>query len=105
MKTTLAVMLAAGAMHAAGAAPQPDSPAYRPDRELSGVIRTSGSDLAGLLNLWEAGFRKLQPNVRFENHLDSGDAAIGAVEAHAADVAVNGREPVLTEFLSFAEVF
>jgi phosphate transport system substrate-binding protein len=97
-------MLAAGAMGAAAPAP-PDLPVYRPDPRVSGVIRTSGTDLAGLLNLWEAGFHKLQPKVRFENHLASGDAAIGAVEAGAADVAVNGREPVLTEFLSFAEVF
>lgn len=104
MKTILAAITAAGVAGVAASAPR-DLPAYQPAPQISGVIRTSGSDLAGLLNLWEGGFHKLQPNVRFENHLDSGDAAIGAVEAHAADVAVNGREPVLTEFLSFAEVF
>lgn len=80
-------------------------PTYAPGAPVTGVIRTSGSELAGLLALWEAGFAKLQPGVRFENHLLSGDAAIGALEAGAADLAVNGREPVLTEFLSFAEVF
>ena len=36
---------------------------------------------------------------------ERGDAAIGALESGAADLAPNGREPVLTEYLSFAEVF
>lgn len=69
------------------------------------VIRVGGSDLNGLMPLWEAGFAKSHPEVRFENHMVSGDAAIGALEAGAADIVANGREPVLTEYLAFAEVF
>ena len=104
---TLAGLLAAGA--SAAEPSTADSlaalPTYVAAPQVSGVIRTSGSELAGLLALWEADFTRLQPGVRFENHLQSGDAAIGALESGSADVAVNGREPVLTEFLSFAEVF
>jgi phosphate transport system substrate-binding protein len=80
-------------------------PVYVPKTVVSGVIRNSGSSLGGLLNAWERGFTKLQPGIRFADDLRSGDAAIGAIESAAADLAINGREPVLTEFLSFAEVF
>lgn len=80
-------------------------PAYVPGVKVSGTIRNNGSGFAGLLKTWEAGFQKYQPEVRFADSLESGDAAIGALEAGAADLAINGREPVLTEFLSFAEVF
>jgi phosphate transport system substrate-binding protein len=80
-------------------------PAYVPSQQVSGTIRNNGSALAGLLVAWEKGFQKVQPGIRFEDSLLSGDAAIGALEAGAADLAPNGREPVLTEYLSFAEVF
>jgi phosphate transport system substrate-binding protein len=80
-------------------------PAYSPQQKVSGVIRNSGSSLGGLMVAWEKGFAKYQPGVTFQDDLASGDAAIGALEARAADLAPNGREPVLTEFLSFAEVF
>lgn len=80
-------------------------PVYNPSHQVTGLIRNSGSSLAGLLAAWEAGFRKVQPHVTFRDSLLSGDAGIGALEANTADLAPNGREPVLTEFLSFAEVF
>ena len=86
-------------------APNPALPAYTPDRTISGVIRLSGSALNGLVPLWEAAFQRLQPGISFTSDLRSGDAAIGALEAGTADLAPNGREPVLTEFLSFSEVF
>jgi len=80
-------------------------PAYVPQQQVSGTIRNAGSGFAGLLALWEAGFAIYHPAIHFVDDLRSGDAAIGAVEAGAADLAINGREPVLTEYLSFAEVF
>jgi phosphate transport system substrate-binding protein len=82
-----------------------DYPLYTADAVAPGVIRNSGSSLGGLLQKWEAGFARYQPGIRFVDDLRSGDAAIGALESGAADLAINGREPVLTEFLSFAEVF
>jgi len=80
-------------------------PHYIPQQRVSGVIRNSGASLAGLMGLWEKGFAKFQPSIQFRDSLLSGDAAIGALEAGAADLAPNGREPELIEFLSFAEVF
>ena len=88
------------------AAPDAESiPVYVPTQSVRGVIRNNGSSFAGLLATWESGFRKHQPAVTFQDSLLSGDAAIGPLEAGASDLAPNGREPVLTEFLSFAEVF
>jgi phosphate transport system substrate-binding protein len=80
-------------------------PVYVAENQVSGLIRNSGSALGGLLERWESELVKYQPGIQFQDDLRSGDAAIGAVEAGAADLAVNGREPVLTEYLSFAEVF
>ncbi len=80
-------------------------PALHPAAQVSGVIRNNGSAFAGLLAAWEKGFRRFHPGITFQDSLLSGDAAIGALEAGASDLAPNGREPVLTEFLSFAEVF
>ena len=82
-----------------------DLPPYAPAQQVSGTIRNNGSALAGLLQEWEKGFQKYQPGIVFQDSLLSGDAAIGALEAGASDLAPNGREPVLTEFLSFSEVF
>lgn len=85
--------------------PVRELPHYIPSRSVTGIIRSNGSSFAGLMAAWEAGFKKYHPDIVFNNSFLSGDAAIGALEAGAADLASNGREPVLTEFLSFAEVF
>ena len=82
-----------------------DLPPYAPAQQVSGTIRNNGSAFAGLLAAWEAGFKKYHPGITFQDSLLSGDAAIGALESGASDLAPNGREPVLTEFLSFSEVF
>jgi phosphate transport system substrate-binding protein len=82
-----------------------DLPHYAPSHRVAGLIRIDGSALAGLVSGWEAGFRKIHPDIVFQDSLLSGDAAIGGLEAGAFDIAANGREPVLTEFLSFSEVF
>jgi phosphate transport system substrate-binding protein len=80
-------------------------PSYLPVQQVSGTIRNNGSSFAGLLAAWETGFKKYHPGIVFQDYLPSGDAAIGALESGASDLAPNGREPVLTEFLSFSEVF
>ena len=51
-------------------------PAYRPQATVSGTIRNFGSSLGGLVKLWEQGFAKVQPAVRFDDHLPTSDAAI-----------------------------
>ena len=79
-------------------------PAYQPEQKVSGVIRNFGSGLSGLLKAWEDGFGKFNPDVQFDDRLPSSDGAIGGLET-GADLAPSGREPVLTEYLSFNETF
>ncbi len=80
-------------------------PQYQPDQKISGVIRNFGSDLNGIVKIWEEGFRKFQPDVRFEDKFPSSDGATAGLIAGVADIGTTGREPTLTEFLSFNETF
>jgi phosphate transport system substrate-binding protein len=82
----------------------PPLPAYQPQSTVGGTIRTFGSGLGGLVKLWEQGFAKQQPAVRFEDHLPTSDAAIPALVTGVADLAPDGGEATLTESLSFYEV-
>jgi phosphate transport system substrate-binding protein len=95
-------------------AAEPDLPAtYQPARMVSGVIRIWGHGsynpsqdfIEALVLTWEAGFRKQQPNVSFENHLNGTAAAIGALYAGAGDLALMGREIWPPEVTAFTEVF
>jgi len=79
-------------------------PAYRPQATVSGTIRNFGSSLGGLVKVWEQGFAKVQPAVRFDDHLPTSDAAIPALVTGAADLGPDGGEATLTESLSFYEV-
>jgi phosphate transport system substrate-binding protein len=82
----------------------PAFPAYRPQAAVSGTIRNFGSGLGGLIQLWERGFAKVQPAVRFDDHLPTSDAAIPALVTGVADLAPDGGEATLSESLSFFEV-
>jgi phosphate transport system substrate-binding protein len=72
---------------------------------VSGVIRNFGSDLGGMVKVWEEGFRKYHPEARFEDKFPTSDGAVGGLISGVADIGTSGREPVLTEFLSFNETF
>ena len=78
-------------------------PDYRPEMQVNDTIRNFGVGFSGLLQLWEDGFKKYQPNANFQDKLPSSDAAISGLVAGVADLAPNGREPVFTEFLAFQE--
>jgi phosphate transport system substrate-binding protein len=78
---------------------------YRPEQIVSGTIRNFGGGLGGLIKLWEMGFQKVQPGVRFDDKLPTSDAAIPALVTGAADLAPDGSEPIITETLSFFETF
>src|SRR5256886_2494047 len=80
-------------------------PHYEAGPELSGTIRNFGFGLGGALVLWEEGFRKLHPGVRFVDHLPTSDAAIPALVTGVADLAPDGGEATLTETLSFFETY
>lgn len=87
---------------AQAASPLPD---YRPQPVPRGAIKVYGSDLNGQVLAWEKGFARLQPGVRFENRFPSSDGWSAGMEADDADIGTSGREPVLTEYLSFNETF
>jgi phosphate transport system substrate-binding protein len=80
-------------------------PPYKAEQAVSGTIRNFGFGLAGVLSSWEEGFRKVQPEVRFEDHLPTSDAAIPALVTGVADLAPDGGEATLTETLSFFETY
>lgn len=80
-------------------------PSYKPEQKVTGVIRNFGSDLAGMVKVWEEGFRKYHPGVQFDDKFPSSDGAVGGLISGVADIGTSGREPVLTEFLSFNETF
>ncbi len=67
-----------------------DLPAYRPEQEVSGVIRLKGSNYftdCSLSRRWEEGFRKFHPHVRFEWDLKTALAALPSLTFGLADIA------------------
>jgi len=80
-------------------------PEYRPEGAVSGPIRIFGSELGGMVSIWQEGFRKHHPDVHFEAKFPSSDGAVAGLIAGVADIGTSGREPVLTEYLSFNETF
>ena len=80
-------------------------PAYKPEQQVSGPIRNFGFGLGGVLKLWEEGFHKFHPGIRFQDNLPTSDAAIPALVTGVADLAPDGGEATLTENLSFFEVY
>jgi phosphate transport system substrate-binding protein len=59
--------------------------------------------MEGLLKLWQAGFARFHPGVRFENHMYGAVSAIGGLYAGAADLALS-REIWPEESQAFAQV-
>jgi phosphate transport system substrate-binding protein len=80
-------------------------PPYKAGQVVSGTIRNFGLGLAGVLDSWEEGFRKIHPGIRFEDHLPTSDAAIPALVTGVTDLAPDGGEATLTETLSFFETY
>ncbi len=68
-------------------------PAYHPRVLVSGAIRVCGSDhMAGLVREWAAAFRKVQPDVVFEEALKGTAAAQFGLHVDRADIALSGRQ-------------
>ena len=66
-----------------------DLPAYKPQQEISGVIREWGTNYfadSRLQSVWEEGFKKFHPNIRFETQLKTALAAIPALTFGLADI-------------------
>jgi phosphate transport system substrate-binding protein len=95
MKGFLAFL--SGAMFAVAPAAGADEvdaiPSYRPTTQVTGTIRTWGHVyVKDALRLWQEGFARYHPEVKFEDNLVSSAAAIGALYAGAADIGFIGRE-------------
>lgn len=94
-----------GSSQVAPGAPGGELPPYAPRQAVTGTIRIHGSGFAGLIKAWEAGFQAIHPGVRFEDKLPTSDAAFPALVTGVADLAPDGAEPIITETLSFYEVY
>ena len=67
-------------------------PSYKPAQQVTGEIRLWGSpSMLKLMQLWEDGFRKYEPNIVFDNNLKSTAAAQFGLFESVADLAVSAR--------------
>ena len=79
-------------------------PSYQPRQVVSGTIRQWGNNYlkdSGLMDLWEAEFRKHHPGVSFENNLHSSAVAFPGLVAGVADLAPMGRQALWDELKGF----
>src|SRR5258708_801177 len=69
------------------------------------TIRVWGSpQMSGVLRLWEQGFEKHYPGVRFRDELHSTASGIAGLYAGVADIAIMGREIWPTEAAAYESV-
>ena len=115
MNAAKAFILAAGLSLAGTAAARSLDlpPPYQSHGKLAGTIRIWGHGaydprrdfIGALVNAWERGFQRFEPDVRFDNHLAGTSAAIGALYTGRGDLALMGREILRPEVAAFKEVF
>lgn len=90
MLVAAAIVTVPGLVRAQGLSSLPE---YRPEKAVSGVIRSWGSpQMGGLMKRWEAGFRKYQPKVCFEDTLKGTATAQFGLQVNVADLAVSARQ-------------
>jgi phosphate transport system substrate-binding protein len=69
-----------------------DLPDYKPQMRVTGVLRSSGSaEMGPLIKRWEAGFKRLHPDVQFADGLKGDATAIYGLDMRTADLALMGR--------------
>ena len=101
----LGVAIFVGLTTSAGLAQEAAPLTYVATRQVSGVIHTWGSPQMGdLLRLYEAGFAKVQPQVRFDDSLKSTVTAVAGVYTGRAEIGLLGREIWPVEEMAFASV-
>lgn len=67
-------------------------PDYQPGMEVKGLLRSRGNDqMTALMQVWEQGFQKYHPGVRFEDKLQGSGSGMYGIELRVADMAVMGR--------------
>src|ERR1700730_4482236 len=81
-------------------------PPYKPDQRVSGGIRQWGNNyIVNLVRVWEDGFNKYHPDVKFEDHLKTSEAAIPGLYTHVADIGLLGRQILWDELLAYQREF
>lgn len=88
----------------------PDYPAQAPEfvpgPPMPGTIRVWGNDfMTRLQTIWEDGFHKSHPEIKFDDTLKSSAQAMGALYTGVADLGLLGREPWPTEVLGFQKMY
>lgn len=79
-------------------------PAYVPQASVSGTIRQWGNNYlkdSGLMDMWEAEFRRFHPGIRFEDNLYSSSVGFPGLISGAADLAPMGRQALWDELKGF----
>jgi phosphate transport system substrate-binding protein len=79
-------------------------PEYKPGQQVSGTIRQWGNNYikdSPLVEVWEAGFRKFHPDVKFKDNLSSSAVAFPGLIAGVADLAPMGRQALWDELKGF----
>src|SRR5215813_5581628 len=112
MRRSVIIMLAILCIVIAGRAQSLDQlPQYKPEQMVSGVLRlwghgSPGTDFMGrLVQAWEDGFRRHQPDIQFENKMYGTASAMGALYTGAGDLAILGREIWPVEIAAYEKVF
>jgi phosphate transport system substrate-binding protein len=101
-----AALLACAQSVCGGGEPSWDAlPRYVPREAVAGRIRNFGFGFGGLMPIWEAGFQRFHPQVTFDDHFPTSDAAFPALVTGVTDLAPDGGEPAITETLSFFETY
>ncbi|MEO6876739.1 MAG: substrate-binding domain-containing protein, partial [Opitutaceae bacterium] len=80
-------------------------PAYQPGPPLHGTIRSWGHGfLRPMMKLWEKGFQKYHPEVRFEDRLVTSASAIAGLYTQRADLGVLAREITPPEVAAYEKM-
>jgi phosphate transport system substrate-binding protein len=107
LSPALALGAAAAFAAAAAAAPEYDLaalPAYQPGQQVHGVIRIHGTELTlNLVRLWERGFLKHQPVVRYGDYFVP--TPFSGLCAGTAEIGVSGHTAWRSDLKAFEGVF
>ncbi len=85
-----------------------DLPSYQPLEKVAGKIRLWGSNYftdSPLASWWEAAFRKFQPDVSFDWHLDTSEHAISGLIFGKSDLGPMGRQIMWDEQMAYQREF
>ena len=89
LQSILSLLLAATATSLNAADELPD---YQPQVHVTGVLRSCGNpQMAALLQLWQVGFKRLQPDVQFADDLKSTASGLYGLDMRTAELALMGR--------------